>query len=93
MTRIFVFIGKNIIFVISCLRQPPFGGWRHHLSPYSGGTMVAVERKPYDRASPGGKQANRPVGRLKCTPSAYGTSPGGGGFSTLMPRDAYEFRS
>ena len=23
MTRTFVFIGKNIIFVISCLRQPP----------------------------------------------------------------------
>ena len=49
--------------------------------PYSGGTMgagrwrqfefmAAAERKPYNRASPGGKQANRPVGRLKCTPSA-----------------------
>ena len=25
-----------------CLRQQaPFGGWRHHLSPYSGGTMGA----------------------------------------------------
>ena len=43
----------------------PFGGWRHHLSPYSGGTMgtghfgqfvfmeVTVE-KPYNRASPVG---------------------------------------
>ena len=52
----------------------PFGGWRHHLSPYSGGTMsagqwrqfefmAAVERKPYNRASPGRKQANRPDGR------------------------------
>ena len=41
--------------------------------------IAAAERKPYNRASPGGKQANRPVGRLKCTPSAYGTSPGGGG--------------
>ena len=50
-------------------------------TPYSGGTMgagqwrqcefmAAAERKPYNRASPGGKQANRPVGRLKCTPSA-----------------------
>ena len=32
--------------------------------------MAAVERKPYNRASPGGKQANRPDGRWKCTPSA-----------------------
>ena len=50
-------------------------------TPYSGGTMgagqwrqcefmAAAERKPYNRASPGGKPANRPVGRLKCTPSA-----------------------
>ena len=50
-------------------------------TPYSGGTMgagqwrqcefmAAAERKPNNRASPGGKQANRPVGRLKCTPSA-----------------------
>ena len=42
---------------------PPFGGWRHHLSPYSGGTMGAghfrqfefmevTEGKPYNRASP-----------------------------------------
>ena len=30
--------------------------------------MAAAERKPNNRASPGGKQANRPVGRLKCTP-------------------------
>ena len=48
-------------------------------TPYSGGTMgagqwrqfefmAAVERKPYNRASPGGKQANRPDGRWKCTP-------------------------
>ena len=52
----------------------PFGGWRHHLSPReSGGTMgagqwcqsefmAAEARKPYNRASPGGKQANRPAG-------------------------------
>ena len=35
MTRTFVFIGKNIIFVTSCLSAapPPFGGWRHHLAP------------------------------------------------------------
>jgi len=32
--------------------------------------MAAAERKPNNRAPPGGKQANRPVGRLKCTPSA-----------------------
>ena len=56
-----------------CLRQrAPFGGWRHHLSPYSGGTMgagqwrqfefmAAAKRKPYNRASPGGKQANLTV--------------------------------
>ena len=60
----------------------PFGGWRHHLSPrFAGGTMgagqwcqlgvmTAAERKPYNWASPGRKQANRPDGRWKCTPSA-----------------------
>ena len=43
----------------------PFGGWRHHLSPYSGGTMgaghfsqfargVAAKEKLYNRASPVG---------------------------------------
>ena len=91
--------------------------------PYSGGTMgagqwhqfefmAAEKRKPYNRASPVGKQANltasagrfiersfcvqakdklRPTWRpsagapqQKCTPSAYGTSPGGGGFSDAM---------
>ena len=31
-----------------------------------------------------GKQANRAGARWKCTPSAYGTSPGGGGFSGAM---------
>ena len=48
----------------------PFGGWRHHLSPScAGGTMgaerwrqvefmAAEKRKPYNRASPGRKQAN-----------------------------------
>ena len=41
----------------------PFGGWRHHLCPCSGGTMgaghfsqfargVAAKGKPYNRASP-----------------------------------------
>ena len=134
-TRTFVFIGKNIIFVISCLRQPPFfwqlapppcplgsvsldsqtsgrisigrrlyGQARRQCirpcvflcrirtyrlptnpvplpPPPKGGTMgagrwrqfefmAAAERKPNNRAPPGGKQANRPVGRLKCTPSA-----------------------
>ena len=48
-------------------------------TPYSGGTMgagqwrqcefmAAAERKPNNRASPGGKQANRPVGRWKNSP-------------------------
>ena len=32
----------------------------------------------------GGKQANRPLGRWKCTPSAYGTSPGGGGLFSIQ---------
>ena len=58
----------------------PFGGWRHHLpARFAGGTMgagqwrqfefmAAKKRKPYNRALPGGKQANRPDGRCKCTP-------------------------
>jgi len=58
---------------------PPFSGWRHHLARCSGGTMgvgqwrqfefmAAEKRKPYNRASRGGKQANRLGGRWKCTP-------------------------
>ena len=36
--------------------------------------------KPYNRAlGAKGKHANRAGARWKCTPSAYGTSPGGGG--------------
>ena len=36
--------------------------------------------KPYNRAlGAKGKQANRAFGPWKYTPSAYGTSPGGGG--------------
>ena len=36
--------------------------------------------KPNNRAfGAKGKQANRAGDRWKCTPSAYGTSPGGGG--------------
>ena len=31
-----------------------------------------------------GKTYNRAYGARKCTPSAYGTSPGGGGFSGTM---------
>ena len=31
-----------------------------------------------------GKPYNRAYGAGKCTPSAYGTSPGGGGFSGTM---------
>ena len=66
----------------------PFGGWRHHLSPYSGGTMgaghfsqfargVAAKEKPY----------NRVFGPWKCTPfGACGTtSPGGGSLLSARP--------
>ena len=31
-----------------------------------------------------GKPYNRACGARKCTPSAYGTSPGGGGFSAFI---------
>ena len=61
----------------------PFGGWRHQRGTMGAGQwrqfdfMAAADRKPYNRASPGGKQANRPDGRWKCTPSAAcgGVSP------------------
>ena len=51
-----------------CLRQraPLVGAGQWRQCEF----MAAAERKPNNRASPGGKQANRPVGRLKCTPSA-----------------------
>ena len=92
------------VFYAACRQRPLWWLAPPPSLPLRGGTMdagqwyqsefmAAAKRKPYNRASPGGKQANRPVGRWKCTPSAYGTSPGGGGFSTLMPRDAYEFKS
>ena len=36
--------------------------------------------RPYNRVlGAKGKHANRAGARWKCTPSAYGTSPGGGG--------------
>ena len=65
-----------------CLQQRPLWWLAPPPSrPLRGGTMdagqwrqfefmAAAERKPYNRASPGGKQANRPDGRWKCTPSA-----------------------
>ena len=37
-----------------------------------------------------GKTVQPGFARGKCTPSAYGTSPGGGGSSGSMPCDAYE---
>ena len=49
MTRAFVFIGKNIIFVISHLRWllPPFGALRHHLSPAKAGALWVLGSVPY----------------------------------------------
>ena len=37
--------------------------------------MAVAERKPNNRASPGGKQANRPDGRWKCTPFGANAPP------------------
>ena len=52
-TRTFVFIGKNIIFVISCLRQPPFfGSWRHHLARWEACHWILSRlAAPYESSS------------------------------------------
>ena len=59
----------------------PFGGWRYHLSPYSGGTMGAGHFSQFARgAAAKEKTYNRVFGPWKCTPSAAfgGVSPGRG---------------
>ncbi len=40
--------------------RPPFGGWRHHLPPVSGGTI-----KPYNRAVARGKTSQTRFARWK----------------------------
>jgi len=49
------------------------------------GGFAAIMNKTFATALTGeGKPYNRAYGARKCTPSAYGTSPGGGGFSGTM---------